>query len=85
MWALGVLCKGKPAESGSVGQMSHLGVRFLNAAQLSQTAPSPGFISTVEQRWVQCTKLDLRLSLGSVLELNHLPLPPARLRAASAL
>lgn len=38
--SLGILCKGKPLESGSVGQMSHLGAGFLNAAQLSQIPPS---------------------------------------------
>lgn len=72
----------KPLESGSTGQTSHLWVGLLNAVQLPQTAPSPDFISIVEQRWAQCTKLNL--SLGSVLGLNQSPLPPARLRAASA-
>lgn len=62
----GVLCKGKPLESGSIGEMSHLGVRFLKAAQLSQTAPSPDFKSSMHQT-------HLRLSLSSVLGLSQSP------------
>lgn len=73
-----VLCKGKPLESESIDQTRHLGVRFLNADQPSQTAPSPDFISTAEQRWVQCTRLDLRLSLGSALGLNQFPHTPSK-------
>lgn len=61
LWSL---CKGKTLESGFIGQMSHLGIGFLNAAQLSQTAPSPDFISSMHPT-------DLRLSLGSVLGLNQ--------------
>lgn len=69
-----VLCKGKPLESGSIDQTRHLGVGFLNTDQPSQTAPSPDFISTAEQRWVQCT----RLSLGSALGLNQFPRTPSK-------